>query len=85
MNRAPHPNAARLFVNWLLSREGQITFQKTMNAPDVIMESMRTDIPKDPIPVARRRVEGVKYVVMDTAERSDQAPVSKLLNEVIKK
>jgi iron(III) transport system substrate-binding protein len=85
MNRAPHPNAARLFVNWLLSREGQIAFQKTMNAPDVIMESMRNDIPKDPIPAARRRVEGVKYVVMDTAERSDQAPVSKLLNEVIKK
>lgn len=23
MNRAPHPNAARVYINWLLSREGQ--------------------------------------------------------------
>jgi len=85
MNQAPHPNAARLFINWLLSREGQITFQKIMNTADIVMESMRTDIPKDPIPREQRRVEGVKYIVMDTPERSDQAPVSKLLNEIIKR
>lgn len=83
MNQAPHPNAARLFINWLLSREGQTSFQKIMNTPDVIMESMRTDIPKDVI-ARNRRVAGVKYIVMDTPERSDQAPVSKLLGEIIK-
>lgn len=27
---APHPNATRLFVNWLLSREGQELFSKAM-------------------------------------------------------
>jgi iron(III) transport system substrate-binding protein len=32
MNKAPHPNAARVFINWLLSREGQITVQNaTLN------------------------------------------------------
>ena len=30
MNRAPHPNAAKVFINWLLSREGQTLFQKVM-------------------------------------------------------
>jgi len=85
MNRAPHPNAAKLFINWLLSKEGQTSFQKIMNGPDVVMESMRTDIPKDPVPAANRRVAGINYVVMDTAERSDQAPVAKLLNDVIKR
>ncbi|HLY66732.1 MAG TPA: extracellular solute-binding protein [Chloroflexota bacterium] len=25
-NRAPHPNAARFFINWLLSQEGQSTY-----------------------------------------------------------
>jgi iron(III) transport system substrate-binding protein len=25
MNKAPHPNAAKLFINWLLSQEGQAT------------------------------------------------------------
>jgi ABC-type Fe3+ transport system substrate-binding protein len=26
INRAPHPNAAKVFLNWLLSREGQTTW-----------------------------------------------------------
>ncbi|HEY3303307.1 MAG TPA: extracellular solute-binding protein [Candidatus Binatia bacterium] len=84
MNNAPHPNAARVFINWLLSREGQTNFQKVMNTPDVVMESMRQDIGKDPIAPERRRAPGVKYILMDTPERSDQAPVAKLLKEIIK-
>ena len=84
MNQAPHPNAARVFINWLLSREGQTRFQKIMNTPDLVMESMRVDIPKDPIPPERRRVPGVNYILMDTPEKSDQEPVSKLLKEIIK-
>jgi ABC-type Fe3+ transport system substrate-binding protein len=39
---APHPNAAKVFVNWLLSREGQLAWQRHMQAP-----SLRIDIPKD--------------------------------------
>jgi len=27
LNRLPHPNATKVFVNWLLSREGQTKFQ----------------------------------------------------------
>lgn len=84
MNQAPHPNAAKVFINWLLSREGQTIFQKIMNAPDLVMESMRVDIPKDPIPPEKRRATGVNYIIMDTPERSDQEPVSKLLKEIIK-
>ena len=85
MNQAPHPNAARLFVNWLLSREGQISFQKVMNSADLLVESMRVDIAKDPIPAPQRRVAGMKYIIMDTPERSNQEPVNKLLKEIIKK
>jgi ABC-type Fe3+ transport system substrate-binding protein len=84
MNDAPHPNAATVFINWLLSKYGQTTFQKIMNTPDVVMESMRIDISKDPIAPQNRRVPGTRYVVMDTPERSDQTPVSKLLKEIIK-
>ena len=85
MNQAPHPNAAKLFINWLLSREGQTAFQKIMNTPDLVMESMRVDISKDPIPAEKRRAAGVNYIIMDTPERSNQQPVSKLLKEIIKK
>jgi len=42
LDHAPHPNAAKLFVNWLLSREGQLTWQRETHYP-----SLRTDIPKE--------------------------------------
>jgi ABC-type Fe3+ transport system substrate-binding protein len=41
IDRAPHPNAAKLYVNWLLSREGQTAFQE-----ETKYASLRTDIPK---------------------------------------
>jgi iron(III) transport system substrate-binding protein len=43
-DRPPHPNAAKLFINWLLSRDGQIAWQR-----EVQVASLRIDIPKDGI------------------------------------
>ncbi len=37
---APHPNAARVFVNWWISPEGQTTINKSMGVP-----SIRKDVP----------------------------------------
>lgn len=37
---APHPNAARVFVNWLLSQEGQTVFLKAQS-----LSSPRSDVP----------------------------------------
>jgi iron(III) transport system substrate-binding protein len=84
MNNAPHPNAAKVFINWLLSRDGQASFQKVMNTPDLVMESLRVDISKEPIPAEKRRRAGVNYILMDTPERSNQEPVSRLLKTIIK-
>lgn len=42
MNRAPHPNAAKVFINWLLSKEGQ-----TLNSRIEGQQSRRLDIPTD--------------------------------------
>lgn len=33
LKNPPHPNAARVFVNWLLSREGQSAFTKALGQP----------------------------------------------------
>jgi len=41
---APHPNASKVFLNWILSREGQMAFQKVTKE-----NSLRIDIPKDGI------------------------------------
>jgi hypothetical protein len=35
INRAPHPNAARLFINWYLSRQGQSVWQHVMNVKEI--------------------------------------------------
>ncbi|HXG49785.1 MAG TPA: extracellular solute-binding protein [candidate division Zixibacteria bacterium] len=33
LKNAPHPNAARVFVNWLLSKDGQTIFTKALGQP----------------------------------------------------
>ena len=41
---SPNTNAAKVFLNWVLSREGQIQFQKLTHE-----NSLRVDIPKEGI------------------------------------
>jgi iron(III) transport system substrate-binding protein len=77
MDKPAHPNAAKVFVNWLLSREGQAAVQKDGETND----SLRVDIPKDDIRPMVRRKEGAKYVVTWKAEWMDTEPVQKLVNE----
>lgn len=63
INRAPHPNAAKVFINWALSREGQVAFQKISAADNRASgNSMREDIPKDVIPPQYRRNPEVAYL-----------------------
>jgi len=83
MNRAPHPNAAKVFINWLLSRDGQAAFQKVMSLPEDPKDSRRIDVPKDHIPAPDRRKDGMKYFDLDDPEAKDIRPVIKLLDEVL--
>ena len=83
MNQAPHPNAAKVFLNWFLSREGQSDFQKTgAKILDAGAEgSLRMDIPKDDIPPRNRLNPGVKYVTQWNPEYFDMKPIAKLIGE----
>ena len=82
LNRAPHPNAARVFINWYLSRQGQTVWQKVMNTKEVEpSDSMRIDILKDEVLSEARRAEGRKYRVVGFLEPK---PLQQLLNEVLK-
>jgi iron(III) transport system substrate-binding protein len=81
LNRAPHPNAAKIAVNWLLSREGQIAYQRIFGDKD----SLRIDIPKDKVGSWARRVEGATYMETDSHEARDMEPIRRLVNEVWKK
>jgi ABC-type Fe3+ transport system substrate-binding protein len=78
---APHPNAAKVAINWLLSREGQDAYQKVYAQLHDVRQSMREDISMDVIPPNYRRQKGVKYIYAGRPEWLDMAPVTKLIKE----
>ena len=85
VNRAPHPNAAKLFINWFLSRDGQLMAQKIAAKHGEGIDSLRMDISKDMVPPAFRRGEKTKFFDMDAAEHASDDPALKFINEVWKR
>ena len=83
VNKAPHPNTAKVFINWFLSREGQIAHQK-LGDPDNPPNSLRVDIPKDDVPSYKRLVSGKPYLDVTRREFSNIIPVFKLTREIMK-
>lgn len=63
LTHAPHPNAAKVYINWLLSKEGQLAWQTHAG-----YNSARVDIPKDMLPASSHMVKGTKYYTQFTAE-----------------
>lgn len=61
VNRAPHPNAAKVFNNWLLSRDGQVAYVKSSQ-----INSRRLDVSGGPAEMAPKR--GVKYININKEE-----------------
>ena len=83
LNRAPHPNAAKVFVTWLLSREGQTLFQRVISVPGDARNSRRIDVPKDHIPPDEQRRDRMPYFDTDDPDTKDLTPVMKLLDEIV--
>jgi len=85
LNRAPNPNAAKVAVNWLLSREGQIAWletarQKTKEENN----SMREDIPTELVNPNVRRVKGVKYLdVATNPDLMNMTPIYELTRKAL--
>jgi len=84
LNNAPHPNAAKVFINWFLSREGQLTLQRAIaQAGDDAPDSLRMDISKDDVPPENKRMEGVKYLDLDIQGRLEMKPIVSVIDEVL--
>ena len=66
-NRAPHPNAAKVAVNWLLSREGQAAWLDSNHRTGGLHDSLREDISKEKVSEWARRVKGAKFLWLDPA------------------
>lgn len=84
-NRARHPNAAKVFINWFLSRKGQLALQKVMaQAEDNVPDSLRIDIPKDMVPMNNRRTKGIDYLELDSRpEWIEMGSILKVFSEAI--
>lgn len=56
INRAPHANASKVFLNWLLTKDGQTAFCTGMG-----YVSRRVDVPTDHVPSYWVPKPGIKY------------------------
>lgn len=63
LSKPAHPYAAKLFVNWLLSKEGQIAFEKA-----TLVHSGRVDVPTDFLPEGKARDSKIKYFNVEVEE-----------------
>ena len=84
VNRAPHPNAARVFINWFLSRKGQMALQRNMLNTENPADSLRIDIPKDELPILSRCIDGVTYLDTSRPEWQEMKPILDVMNEALK-
>jgi ABC-type Fe3+ transport system substrate-binding protein len=81
VKQMPHPNAAKVFLNWVLSREGQTQWQKKTDN-----NSLRMDIPKDMLTDQREIPKaGEKYLNASLPQYEDVKPVLKILEAALAK
>ena len=68
MDRAPHPNAAKLFANWWLTKEAQAAYN-TLVTGGGQPPSLREDVPPGVTLPQERREPGVVYIMgsLDTS------------------
>ncbi len=81
INKAPHPNAATVFINWLLSKEGQTAWTKATN--DV---SQRLDVSTDHLPPYLIPRPGGKYWIGYLEKNVERSPEEEaILNDLFRR
>ena len=77
VNRAPHPNAAKVYINWVLGKEGQ-----TLLADAAGWVSRRRDVPAvDPVMELKPGVKYFRIYVEDVTFVYKTKPYRKLMKE----
>jgi iron(III) transport system substrate-binding protein len=75
----PHPNAQKLLINWLMSKEGQTIMQNYNERSN----SPREDVPKDKLAPDVLRTPGAHYVLM--TQKPDYNELFKQAMDIVKK
>ena len=83
---APHPNAAQVFLNWFLSKEGQMIYQEqSVKAGQRNANSRRMDIAKEVIRPEYRLKEGAEIWENGPEVDKETAEATKLFKEILAK
>jgi ABC-type Fe3+ transport system substrate-binding protein len=77
INRAPHPNAAKLFLNWILTKEGQTIMTTTIG-----LASRRTDVPTAHLLPEVVPQPGKKYIEYTEESTTGAEEAQKLAKEI---
>ncbi|MBI4334701.1 MAG: extracellular solute-binding protein [Chloroflexi bacterium] len=78
VNKAPHPNAVKLFVNWALTRDGGTILSRAHG-----YQSARVDVATDFLEPENIRQSGMKYFNQDKHEYSSQKiPMQDMAKEI---
>jgi iron(III) transport system substrate-binding protein len=81
----PNPNAAKVFINWFLSRRGQMALQKYNDLyGEDPPNSRRIDIPKDVLRPVNQIIPGKKYFDVSDPKYADMTPIFNLVKEIMK-
>jgi iron(III) transport system substrate-binding protein len=84
LTRNPHPNATKLFINWLLSKEGQTQYQKHYFRVDPVF-SLREDVPPDPTIESYRPKPNDRFISVYRPEYRDLDAALKVIDEALKR
>lgn len=83
LKNAPHPNAAKVFINWYLNKEGQEAIGRSY-----VRHSLRLDVPTDYLSPDAIRQPGLDYILdrEDALLRKDAAieTASKIFGQLIR-
>jgi len=79
VNKAPHPNAASVYINWILSKEGQTQFTTVTGIP-----SLRVDVPTDHFESWRLPMKGGIPTYTENAMKAKPLLLG-LLKEIIRR
>jgi iron(III) transport system substrate-binding protein len=77
INKAPHPAAAKLFLNWILTKEGQTILSTTIGLP-----SRRVDVPTGHLLKATVPKAGESYVEYSEESTKEAKEAEKLTREI---
>jgi len=85
VNPTPHPTAAKVFVNWFLSREGQTKFQEMTAKSGDARNSARIDVPKDMVDAHEIPKPGGKYMQEGRGTEDERIEAIRLFQKLMKK